>query len=103
MRKLIFLFLLLSTFASAQSIKDSIKTVVVLPIAERQDTVKVRALLDEPVFQVRTYYLITRKYVFARETHQPDQPVEMWLQDVINPKRKFTDLQHLVIWMVQVK
>lgn len=81
--------------------KDSIKTIVVTPIAERQDTVKVRALLDEPTLQVRTYYLITRKYVFAKNTGQPDQPYKMFLVDLLNPKHVVEDLQEKVIWMVK--
>lgn len=101
-------FLFLATVAFSQStdttaVADTTKPVVLTPVGERLDTVKVRALIDPltatPVF-VRNYLLITRSYVFAPETKEQPKPVEQWVVlDAPGNQPRIKDFGIRTIWI----
>jgi hypothetical protein len=102
------ILMLLATTAFSQSadttaVADTTKPVVLTPVGEKLDTVKVRALIDPltatPVF-VRNYLLITRSYVFAPETKEQPKPVEQWVVlDAPGIQPKIKDFGIRTIWI----
>lgn len=101
-------FMLLATVAFSQSadttaIADTTKPVVLTPVGEKLDTVKVRALIDPitatPLF-VRNYLVITRSYVFAPETKEQPKPVEQWVVlDAPGNQPRIKDFGIRTIWI----
>jgi len=78
---------------------------VLVPVGERLDTVKVRALIDPlnatPLF-VRNYFLITRSYVFAPDTKEQPKPVEQWVVlDAPGNQPRIKDFGKRTIWIVR--
>lgn len=109
MKNIIFFFLLATCQAFSQSTdtvtvkKDSV--IVLTPVAEAFDTVKVVAIVadrvDVPLY-ARNYLLITRKWVFDPQANKQPQVVEQWLQlnrAGIQPKVKPTS----VVWLKPLK
>lgn len=105
----IFAFLLMATVAFSQSAPaDTTKPAepkVLVPVGEKLDTVKVRALIDPlnstPLF-VKNYLLITRSYVFAPETKEQPKPVEQWVVlDAPGVQPRIVDFGKRTIWIVR--
>jgi hypothetical protein len=104
------ILMLLATVAFSQSTivapSDTIKPkepTVLVPVGEKLDTVKVRALIDPlnatPLF-VRNYLLITRSYVFAPESKEPNKPVEQWVVlDAPGVQPRIKDFGIRTIWI----
>lgn len=91
-----------ATPASTDS-KDSTKTVVMIPTGEVNDTVKVRAILDNGNNQLfaKNYLLITRSYVFNPQANVPNQAIERYLMTEGPNPTKIVGLEEKVVWMVR--
>lgn len=84
--------------------KDSTKTVVMIPVGEVNDTVKVRAILDNgnnTQLFAKNYLLITRSYTFNPQANVPNQAVERYLMTEGPNPVKIVGLEEKVVWMVR--
>lgn len=83
---------------------DSTKTVVMIPVGEVNDTVKVRAILDNgnnTQLFAKNYLLITRSYTFNPQANVPNQAVERYLVTEGPNPVKIVGLEEKVVWMVR--
>ena len=101
--KNLFLFcfsLLMGNTLFAQEVDTT--NVPIIPIGEKFDTLRVRALLDpknNAALFVRDYFLITRSYIFSPESKVQPQVIEQWMQIDAPKQPKILDFKKKIIWV----